>query len=410
MEFDCMLPYGRQSINGDDIAAVVDTLKGDYLTTGPAVGMFEEAFAETVGAKYAIACANGTAALHLASLALGIGAGDQVIVPSITFVATANGPHLAGADIVFADVDPDTSLMTPETLEEAISRADPARLKAVFVVHMAGNPAPMATLSTIARAKGLFMVEDACHALGTESTATATWRVGDCTYCDCAIFSFHPVKTITTGEGGAITTNDDKVARNMRLLLNHGLERKREGFSNHELAFDSDGETNPWYYELTTVGLNYRLTDFQAALGISQLKRLPQFVARRHAIAEIYRTEFAKLNNDAIRLVEQPANSNPALHLMVALIDYDKLGTSRAKFMNMLRSRGIGTQVHYIPVHRQPYYMQASPSPELPGADRYYARCLSLPMFPDMRATDPSRVVEALQAVAGILDPAAGGI
>ena len=395
-----MLPYGRQSISEDDIQAVVNVLRGDFLTTGPAVGVFEDALAKSVGAKHAIACANGTAALHLASLALGLKPGDQVIVPSISFVATANGPRYVGADVIFADVDPDTALITPAALEEAISRADPQRLKAVFVVHMGGNPVPMAEIAAIARARGLKIVEDACHALGTESDEGQPWQVGDCTYSDLAVFSFHPVKTITTGEGGAITTNDDKMARQMRLERNHGLERTREGFSNEALAFDTDGETNPWYHELRTLGLNYRLTDFQAALGLSQLGRLPEFLERRRALTARYREAFAKLNSDVLRLVDAPARSNSALHLMIALVDFEGIGISRAKFMNRLREKGVGTQVHYIPIHHQPYYVEASASPELPGADRYYARCLSLPLYPDMKDSDVDTVVETLQAVA----------
>jgi len=395
-----MLPYGRQSISEDDIKAVVDVLRGDFLTTGPAVGIFEKAFAETVGARHAIACANGTAALHLASLAVGLRPGDQVIVPSISFVATANGPRLAGADIVFADVDPDTALLTPAALKEAISRADPERLKAVFVVHMGGHPVPMAAIAAIARPHGLKIVEDACHALGTESQDSAAWRVGDCTFSDCAVFSFHPVKTITTGEGGAITTNDDALARRMRLERNHGLEREREGFGNGALAFDTDGATNPWYYELTTLGLNYRLTDFQAALGTAQLSRLPEFIEQRRKLTARYREAFATLNSRSLRLVDAPAGSNSALHLMIALIDFEEFGISRAKFMERLREKGVGTQVHYIPIHRQPYYVDASRSPELPGADRYYAQCLSLPLFPAMEETDVDKVVDAVRAVA----------
>ncbi len=395
-----MLPYGRQSISDDDIKAVVDVLRGDYLTTGPSVGIFETALAEIVGARHAIACSNGTAALHLASLAIGLRPGDQVIVPSISFVATANGPRLAGADIVFADVDPDTALLTPATLEEALSRADPERLKAVFVVHMGGNPAAMAGISAIARSRGLKIIEDACHALGTLSQGDEPWRVGDCAYSDCAVFSFHPVKTITTGEGGAITTNDDALARRMRLERNHGLERERGGFGNDALAFDTDGATNPWYYELTMLGLNYRLTDFQAALGTAQLSRLPGFINSRRELTTRYREAVAKLNSDALRLVEAPAGSDPALHLMIALVDFEGLGISRAKFMNRLREMGVGTQVHYIPIHRQPYYIEASRTPDLPGADRYYARCLSLPLFPAMTNADVDKVVEALRVVA----------
>jgi UDP-4-amino-4,6-dideoxy-N-acetyl-beta-L-altrosamine transaminase len=395
-----MLPYGRQSISEDDIEAVVNVLRGDYLTTGPAVGIFENALAGSVGARHAIACSNGTAALHLASLAIGLRPGDQVIVPSISFVATANGPRLAGADIVFADVDPETALLTPAALEDALSRADPKRLKAVFVVHMGGHPAPMAAISAIARSHGLRIIEDACHALGTLSQDGKQWRVGDCTYSDCAVFSFHPVKTITTGEGGAITTNDDVLARRMRLERNHGLEREREGFGNDALAFDTDGATNPWYYELTMLGLNYRLTDFQAALGTSQLSRLPAFIDRRRELKARYREAFAMLNSDSLRLVEAPAKSNSALHLMVALIDFEALGMSRAKFMNRLRAVGVGTQVHYIPIHRQPYYVGASQTPDLPGADRYYARCLSLPFFPAMSNDDVDKVVEAVRTVA----------
>jgi UDP-4-amino-4,6-dideoxy-N-acetyl-beta-L-altrosamine transaminase len=395
-----MIPYGRQSISEDDIKAVVDVLRGDYLTTGPAVGAFEAALAESVGARHAIACSNGTAALHLASLAIGLEPGDQVIVPSISFVATANGPRLVGAEIVFADVDPDSALLTPAALEDAISRADPQRLKAVFVVHMGGNPAPMAEISAIARARGLKVIEDACHALGTEAEDGRPWRVGDCAFSDCAVFSFHPVKTITTGEGGAITTNDDGLARRMRLERNHGLEREREGFGNEALAFDTDGATNPWYYELTRLGLNYRLTDFQAALGTTQLSRLPDFLRRRRALTARYREAFARLNDDSLSLVPAPASSDPALHLMVALVDFERLGISRAKFMNRLRDKGVGTQVHYIPIHRQPYYVKASPSPDLPGADRYYSRCLSLPLYPDMTEADVDKVVEAVRAVA----------
>ncbi|MDQ6437581.1 UDP-4-amino-4,6-dideoxy-N-acetyl-beta-L-altrosamine transaminase [Mesorhizobium sp. LHD-90] len=395
-----MLPYGRQSISEDDIQAVVNVLRGDFLTTGPAVGIFEEALAKFIGVKHAVACANGTAALHLASLALGLKPGDQVIVPSISFVATANGPRYVGAEIIFADVDPDTALITPAALEAAIARADPKRLKAVFVVHMGGHPVPMAEIAAIARARGLKIVEDACHALGTESSESEPWSVGDCTYSDLAVFSFHPVKTITTGEGGAITTNDDRMARQMRLERNHGLEREREGFGNAALAFDADGATNPWYHELRTLGLNYRLTDFQAALGLSQLGRLPEFLERRRALTARYREQFAKLNSDTLRLVEAPKGSNSALHLMVALVDFDGIGISRAKFMNRLRERGVGTQVHYIPIHRQPYYVEASASPDLPGADGYYARCLSLPLYPDMTEADVDKVVETLQAVA----------
>ena len=395
------LPYGRQMVDEDDIAEVVRVLKGDYLTTGPEVPAFERAFAEYVGAPHAVACANGTAALHMIGLALGLKPGDQVIVPTISFVATANGPHYCGAEIIFADVDPESGNATPETIAEALRRADPARLKAIFVVHMGGGAVDLPGMAEVAREAGVPLVEDACHAIGTEYTRAdgAPGRIGDCALSVMTAFSFHPVKTLTTGEGGAVTTRDPETARRLALLRNHGLERDPERWVDPAIGRDLEtGAVNPWAYELHALGYNYRLTDFQAALGRSQLAKMPQFAASRRALAERYRTRFAELPATA-RIATGCMDKRAVLHLMIGLFDFEALGVTRAGFMQALRERGIGGQVHYIPIHRQPYYRALNPNLLLRGAESYYARCLSLPLYASMTEADVDRTCDALAAL-----------
>jgi UDP-4-amino-4,6-dideoxy-N-acetyl-beta-L-altrosamine transaminase len=393
------LPYGRQVIEDDDIAAVVEALRADYLTTGPRVEQFEAAFAERVGARHAVACANGTAALHLSLMALGVGPGDVVIVPAITFVATANCARYQGAEVVFADVDPDSGLMTPETLAEAIGRLKGRRLKAVLPVHLAGHAADLPALRGLAENAGAVLVEDACHALGTEMTfGNVAERAGDARHSAMACFSFHPVKTITTGEGGMVTTNDPALAQRMRLLRSHGITRDPADFIAPELSLDPSGAANPWSYEMQALGYNYRLPDLLCALGLSQLAKLDRFTATRRALTARYLERLPQLA-PLVRPAPAPPYSRSALHLFVVLIDFAAAGRSRKPVMDDLRAQYIGTQVHYIPVHRQPYYRTRYGQLDLPGADAHYARCLSLPLYAGMEAGDVDRVVEALGRV-----------
>lgn len=396
------LPYGRQVIEDDDIAAVTEALRADLLTTGPRVEAFEQAFAEKVGARHAVACSNGTAALHLSMLALDLQPGDAVIAPAITFTATANCARYQGGEVIFADVDPDTGLMTPDTLAAAIGRLDGRRLAAVLPVHLAGNVVDLPGVRRLAEPHGAALVEDACHALGTTMAFdNQPERVGDGRHSALACFSFHPVKTMTTGEGGMVTTNDAALAERLRLYRTHGISRDPAGFQHPDLAFDADGAVNPWIYEMQALGYNYRLPDLLCALGLSQLAKLDRFIARRRSLAAWYRTLIAPLA-PLVCCVEPPRGCDPALHLFVVLIDFAAAGLSRRQVMEALRARGIGSQVHYIPVHRQPYYQARYGPIDLPGADAYYARCLSLPLFPGMADSDPERVVAALRAVLGV--------
>lgn len=391
------LPYGRQTIEADDIAAVVAVLASDFLTTGPAVPRLEDAFREATGAAHAVACSSGTAGLHLAYLALGIGPGDRVVVPSVTFLATASTAHLAGGEVIFADVDPDTALMTPETLEEALARAG-GPVSTVVPVHMCGRMADMEGIGAVARRTGARIVEDACHALG--GTDAAGRPTGSGATCDLAMFSLHPVKTVAGGEGGIVTTADAALAGRMRLLRSHGMTR--EGFADAAQATAADGGTNPWYYEMAEPGFNYRLSDLHAALAASQMAKLARFAARRGELVARYEALFAERADrlaGRVRLSTGGGWGRPAWHLCVGLFDFGAIGRDRASVMQALRARGIGTQVHYLPLHRQPWWRARTGPLELPGADAWYARALSLPLFPAMRDEDVDRVVDAVTDV-----------
>lgn len=394
---DRFLPYGRQSIDDDDIAAVTAALRSDFLTTGPAVGAYELAFAVRTGARHAVACSSGTAGLHLAAMAVGLSPGDAAIVPTMTFLATANCVRYTGADVLFADVDPDSGLITPESAAEALSRAGARRTKALFVVQINGQCADMPRLAAFARAHGLAVVEDACHALGGTD---GNGPVGACANSDYAVFSMHAVKTVTMGEGGVVTTNDAGAAAAMARLRNHGMERDPAKFTDKSLSFDADGKVNPWVYEMAGPGYNYRATDLQCALGLSQLKKLDRFVTRRADLVARYRRKLSGLA-PAVVPVALTGHGLPAWHLCVVLIDFAAIGKSRAEVMRELSARGIGTQVHYIPVHRQPYYRAIDPQLSLPGSDSYYARALSLPLFIGMDEPDVDRVVETLAQALG---------
>lgn len=350
------LPYGRQSIDDDDIAAVTTVLKSDYLTTGPTCPAFEEAFAKAVGATDAVACSSGTTALHLALLGLDVGEGDAVVVPSITFLATANAARFVGADVVFADVDPATGLMTPETFSQALARTDEKRVRAVIPVHLGGQCADMQAIAEIARAHDMFVVEDACHALGgAVDGAGGGDLVGACAYSDCACFSLHPVKTIAMGEGGAVSCRDAALAARMRAARSHFMVSDKEHLTNRDMAFDEHGDVNPWYYEMPELGYNFRASDIHCALGLSQLSKLGRFVSKRRERVALY-DEALSTCGPLLRPLERLAGQMPAWHLYQVLIDFAALGVSRSHVMGALREHGVGTQVHYIPVHKQPYY------------------------------------------------------
>lgn len=394
------LPYGSHAVDDDDIEAVTRVLRSDFLTTGPAVAEFEDAFARVTGAVHAIACANGTAALHLAALALELGPGDHAVVPTITFLATANAARFVGADVIFADVDPETGLMGAEELSAALESNRDKRIRAVFPVHLAGRPADPEGVSAVARAAGIAIVEDACHALGTRyQTANGQVSVGGCNDADMATFSFHPVKTVASGEGGMVTTNDASLAARLRALRSHGMTRNADDMQVTDRAFASEGTLNPWYYEMQEIGFNYRLSDIHAALGASQLGKLEKFAARHRALAAVYDELLEPLAPEIVPVRNRPG-TDPVQHLYQVLIDFPALETTRATLMNALRAAGIGTQVHYIPVHTQPYYRAVYGNIALPGAEAFYRRCLSLPFYPAMTDHDIARVVDSLRRAA----------
>jgi UDP-4-amino-4,6-dideoxy-N-acetyl-beta-L-altrosamine transaminase len=389
------LPYGRQSVDDDDIAAVAAVLRGETLTTGPEIERFEAALAAVTGAPQAVACNSGTAALHLAVAALGIGEGDRVVVPTLTFLASANCARYVGAEVVFADVDPDTGLMGPGHLADALKQAPPGTVKAVIPVHLNGQCCDVPGIAALAATQGIAVVEDACHALGGTTPAGAP--VGACDSSAAACFSFHPVKTVATGEGGAVTTRDPGLAETMRVLRSHGMRRQPMTPDLPEFGLAADGTPNPWYYEMSEPGWNHRMSDIHAALGRSQLRKLDRFVRRRAEIVARYDAAFSGLSN-RLRPVGRVGGS-VAWHLYVVQIDFAAVGRDRAAVMHALKARGIGTQVHYFPVHLQPYYQRRYGRQSLPGAESYYARCLSLPLFPAMTDADVDRVVAAVAAV-----------
>ena len=396
------LPYGRHCVEDDDIAAVVAVLGGETLTTGPAVAAFERALRDAVGASDAVVCANGTAALHLAAMSVGLGPGDAAIMPAMTFLATANAVRLTGAEVVFADVDPDTGLMEAHHAAAAMERARSLRVRAVLPVHFAGQPADVDRISALARERGLAIVEDGCHALGSAYKARdgVSARVGKAEHGGLVAFSFHPVKTVAMGEGGALTGQDRDLLARARRLRNHGMTREPAEFTARALAFDADGAANPWHYEMHAPSLNYRASDIHCALGLTQLGKLDRFAARRRFLTAAYDERLAGFA-PSVRPLARRTGCMPAWHLYVVLIDFAAAGTSRRRVMDALRAEGIGSQVHYIPVHCQPYYRQRYGEQALPGAMAYFERCLSLPLFPAMVESDVDRVVAALGRALG---------
>jgi UDP-4-amino-4,6-dideoxy-N-acetyl-beta-L-altrosamine transaminase len=402
------LPYGRQAIDEADIAAVAQALRGDWLTTGPAVRAFEAALAARCGTTHAVVCANGTAALHLAYLALDLGPGSAAVVPAITFAATANAARLAGAEVIFADVDPDSGLMGPEQFEAALARAaaSPWRPKLVAPVHLAGQCADPEAIAAVAGRHGLAVVDDACHAIGSEyRRQDGSWLpIGAGVDSAMTVLSFHPVKTITSGEGGAVLTRDPDLAARLERLRGHGITRDPARFDDHDAGFDADGP-NPWYHEMQELGLNYRLSDLNCALGLRQLEKLGRFAAARRRLVDRYDARLAALA-PLVRPVARMPFCRPVWHLYSALVDFAAAGVTRGALMRDLAARGIHSQVHYIPVPRHPYYRRLYGEFALPGADAYHRRTLSLPLFVGMSEADVDRVVDTLAACLGVAAPA----
>jgi UDP-4-amino-4,6-dideoxy-N-acetyl-beta-L-altrosamine transaminase len=387
------LPYGRQSLDDSDFAAVRHVLESDWLTTGPEVEKFETALCKATHSDFTVACSSGTAALHIAARALELGPGDGVIVPAITFAATANVVRLEGAEVIFADVDPTTGLMTTAHANAALCRTDSdITVKAVFPVHMAGQVFDPEAMAAFADENGLRIVTDACHALGGSyhDNDGKSHRVGSNDHDTMACFSFHPVKAIAMGEGGAVTTNDPAFAAALKKHRNHGIVRG-------ELMTEADAD-EPWQYEVHDAGHNYRASDIHCALGRSQLGKLDQFLSKRRELVAIYEQLLAPLA-PKVRPLSRSAGCEPAWHLFVALFDWPAIGLSRVEFMARLRDKGIGSQVHYIPVHQQPYYQNRYGTQHLPGAEAYYQACLSLPLYPALKKSDIERVVETIQNI-----------
>ena len=383
-----MIPYGRHCIDKSDIAAVVEVLQGDWLTCGPVVERFEEKLKQVVNAQHALACSNGTTALHLAMLALDIKVGDVVLVPAITFLASANAVRYVGADVVFVDVDFATGLMTAETLEKAIATNRDRNLKAVVNVHFAGQCENLEAIYAVAKKHNLLIIEDAAHAIGTNyiDANGTSYTIGSNAFSDITTFSFHPVKTIAMGEGGAVTTNEPEVAKKLRLLRSHGMIRDSS-------EWEGD-ESGPWYYEMQELGFNYRISDINCALGLSQLEKLAYFKLERSKIVEFYDAAFS--NVSYITPLKKLSCSDTAWHLYIVLIGYDQLGKSRTQVMRELIEKGIGSQVHYIPLYNQPYYKKLYGDITLPGSEDYYAKCLSLPLYVGLTEEDQQHVVSAL--------------
>lgn len=384
------LPYGRQSIDEADIAAVVEVLKSDFLTQGPAIPRFEKSVTDWCGAKHGIAMSNGTATLHCAAKALGLGHGDYLWTSPITFVASANAGRYCGAKVDFVDVDPGTILMCPERLKAKLVQAekDGTLPKVVVPVHFAGQSCDMPRIHALGQKYGFKIIEDAAHALGGELEGE---KIGNCRWSDAASHSFHPVKIITSGEGGMITTNDDEVAWRIATLRTHGITRDAGRMVN-----ESHGG---WYYEQLELGFNYRMTDMQAALGASQMTKLEAFAARRREIADLYDRELAGL---PLRPLARDPRGISGWHLYMIRLNLEEIGVSRREVFDSLRAQGLGVNVHYIPVHLQPDYQKLGFSAGMyPEAERYYEEAITLPMFPAMTDADVRRVREALALATG---------
>ena len=374
------IPYGRQHIDTRDVLEVKKVLISNWITQGPKIKEFEDALTKYCGAKYAVAVSSGTAALHLACLAAGLKKADEAITTPLTFLATANSILYTGAKPVFADIDYETANIDSKQIRRKLTK----RTKAILPVHFAGLPCDMKEIAAIAKENKLFVIEDACHALGAEYKYSDKWvKVGSCRHSDMTVFSFHPVKSITTGEGGAVLTNRKDLYEKLLVLRNHGITKE-----NSKFKIQDSESVGDWFYELQGLGFNYRITDIQCALGISQLKKLDNFINRRREIAKIYNGQLSGI--EEIELPAKIRNAKSSWHLYpIRLRSRSNIEAKRKKVFDYLRKKGIGVQLHYIPVYFHPYYQQLGYKKlSCPKAEEFYIRAMSIPLYPSIKNTE----------------------
>ena len=388
-----MIPYGKHSTNILDALRVGLQIKNSSLTQGSKVEEFESKIAEYVGAKYAVAVSSATAGLHIAVLALNVPENSEVLTSPISFVASSNSAFYSGLKPIFVDIERSTLNLDSRLVEAKLDTNQ--NIRVVIPVHFAGLPCDMMSLFDISKKKNFFIIEDAAHALG--ATYKNGVKVGSCVYSDMTVFSFHPVKSITSGEGGMITTNSEKLYRKLIKLRSHGINKLDDNFVN-ELYARTLGKSNPWYYEMQELGYNYRLTDIQSTLGISQLKRIEKFMKKRRKLREFY---FEQLHSKPFVSAAQPENSvGSANHLFPVRIRFNEIAKSRSEIMFELRSLGVGTQVHYIPIPLHPYYSERGyVVDDLPEAMSYYQEALSLPIFPSLSQAKQKHIIKSLFSV-----------
>ncbi|MBC7474843.1 MAG: UDP-4-amino-4,6-dideoxy-N-acetyl-beta-L-altrosamine transaminase [Candidatus Sericytochromatia bacterium] len=388
-----IIPYGRQYIDQDDINNVVEALKSDYLTTGPKVKEFEDELAKITGAKYAVAVSNGTTALHLASMCL-LKENDKVLTTPNSFLSTSNSILYVKAKPIFVDIQEDGNIDLE--LCEKYLKDDPS-IKAIYAVHFSGKPVEQNKLKYLKEKYNIKILEDCSHSLGAyQIVDSEIINAGSCRYSDCSTLSFHPVKQITTGEGGAITTNNEEIYKHLLKLRSHGMTRESSDFENKEMAF-TDNKVNSWYYEMHELGHNYRLTDIQAALGLSQLNKLNIFIQKRKELSKLYESYLPA--NELIKPLYK-FSADSSYHLYVLLINFEKIGISRNEFMKKLFEKGIGSQVHYIPINKQPYYKSLGyGNEETPTMDNYYSQCLSIPLYTSLSQENIKFISENILAL-----------
>lgn len=385
-----MIPYGKHHLDEDDIQAVVEILKSNALTQGPTINLFEEAVAKYVGVKYAVCVSSGTAALHLAYLAGGLDAGESIVTSPITFVSTANAARFCGADVLFCDVDSSNINLDPNNLQKILD--ENSNIRIISPVHFGGLPCDMEPIKNLADKYGTLVVEDAAHAFGASYKNGK--KVGCCENSHMTIFSFHPVKSIAAGEGGMITTNDYSTYLKLLKLRSHGINKLDEGFINSIQAFDNN-KINPWYYEMQELGFHYRNTDIQCSLALSQLKKIDKFIQRRRQLALNYDELFKKHIN--INLIQTTGRLDSSNHIYVLRINFKEFGLSRREFMNSLKSKGIGSQVHYMPVYKHPYYSNFGYCDiDYPNSETYYNEAISIPLYYDLKDEEQLMVFDVI--------------